>query len=137
MLRGASAASWQVYRTNWNEKETSLTSCIKDNQYIKYICNDKCTWPPFLSLWATQPLRCLWRLQQLWSSSCVYWSISPSAATQPANVKYNQNLFWSVNFFRRTMHSKSPVVNLAERHETLLTNKWVSGCNRRLCPFIC
>ena len=34
--------------------------------------------------------------------------------------------FWSVNFFRHTMNSKSPVVNLAKRHETLLVNKWVN-----------
>ena len=32
-------------------------------------------------------------------------------------------IFLSVNFFRCTMHSKSPVVNLAEQHETLL---WTS-----------
>ena len=30
------------------------------------------------------------------------------------------------------MHSKSPVVNLAERHETLLVNKWVTICNSQL-----
>ena len=40
--------------------------------------------------------------------------------------------FWSVNFFRRTMLSKSPVVNLAEWHKTLLANKWLAlwteGC---------
>ena len=39
---------------------------------------------------------------------------------------------WSVNFFRRTMHSKSQVVNLAEQHETLLVNKWVAICNSEL-----
>ena len=52
-------------------------------------------------------------------------------------------VFWSVNFFRHTMQSKSSVVNLAERHETLLVNKWVVICNsqlllifKKLCPFI-
>ena len=30
------------------------------------------------------------------------------------------------------MHSKSPVVNLAERHETLSAKKWVSVCNSQL-----
>ena len=43
------------------------------------------------------------------------------------------NVFcWSVNCFRRTMHSKSPVVNFLERHETILMNKWVAECNRVL-----
>ena len=37
-----------------------------------------------------------------------------------------------VNFFRRTMHSKSLVVNLAEQHETLLANKWLEVCNSQL-----
>ena len=36
--------------------------------------------------------------------------------------------FWSENVFRRTMHSKSPVVNLAEWYETLLANKWLTVC---------
>ena len=40
--------------------------------------------------------------------------------------------FWSVNFFRQTMHSKSPVVNLAERHETLLANKWLAMCKQSI-----
>ena len=31
-----------------------------------------------------------------------------------------------------TMHSKSPVVNLAEQHETLLVNKWVIVWNSQL-----
>ena len=30
------------------------------------------------------------------------------------------------------MHSKSPVVNLADRHETLLANKLVAVCNSQL-----
>ena len=47
-------------------------------------------------------------------------------------VLHNFKGFRSVNFFRRTMHSKSPLVNLAERHETLLANKWVSVCNSQL-----
>ena len=46
--------------------------------------------------------------------------------------KISGMFFWSVNFFRRTMHSKSPVVNLAERHETLLVNKLVAVCNSQL-----
>ena len=40
--------------------------------------------------------------------------------------------YWSVNFFKRTMHSKSPVVNLAERYEILLVNNWVALCNIQL-----
>ena len=42
------------------------------------------------------------------------------------------NNFWSVNFFRRIMHSKSPVVNLAERRETLFTNKWLAVCKQSI-----
>ena len=38
----------------------------------------------------------------------------------------------SVIFFRRIMHKISPVVNLAERHETLLANKWLAVCNSQL-----
>ena len=45
--------------------------------------------------------------------------------------------FRSANFFRRTMHSKTPVVNLAKQHETLLPNKWLAVCNRRLFIIHC
>ena len=41
--------------------------------------------------------------------SCSRWSLLNNKKI--TNVCIN---FWSVNFFRRTMHSKSPVVNLAE-----------------------
>ena len=44
------------------------------------------------------------------------------------NCNFYVVYFWSVNF-RHTMHSKSPVVNLAEQHETLLVNKWVATVN--------
>ena len=50
------------------------------------------------------------------------------------NVKNRESItdnlmeFLSDDFFRRIMHSKSPVVNLAERHETLFINKWVAVC---------
>ena len=47
-------------------------------------------------------------------------------------ISNHRKYFWSVNSFRRTMHSKSPVVNLAEWHETLLVNKWLAECNSQL-----
>ena len=40
--------------------------------------------------------------------------------------------FWSVNFFRHTMHSKSPVANLAQRHKTLLANNWPALCKQSI-----
>ena len=40
--------------------------------------------------------------------------------------------FWSVNFFRHTMHSKSPVVNVAEPSWKNLGNKWVAVCSSQL-----
>ena len=36
--------------------------------------------------------------------------------------------YWSDNVFRPVEYSKSPVVNLAERHETLFVNKIVAVC---------
>ena len=44
--------------------------------------------------------------------------------------------FWSVSFFRRIMHTKSPVVNLAERHETLLAKKWLAMCKQSVVTYI-
>ena len=41
-------------------------------------------------------------------------------------ILLRNHTFWSANF------SKSPVVNLAERHETLLVNKWVAICKQSI-----
>ena len=35
------------------------------------------------------------------------------------------------------MHSKSPVVNVVERHDTLLANKWLAVCNIHLLIIHC
>ena len=73
-------------------------------------------------------------LPPLWSRGNIVASHLAGPGLIPGRVSFPGCGFWSVNFFRHTMHSKSsvPVVNLAERHKTLLVNKWIAVCNRQL-----
>ena len=70
----------------------------------------------------------LYKFQHMYNSSqCAFQD------NQVFWLKY----FWRVNFSRRTMHSKSPAVNLAEGHETLLANKWLAVCSIHLLIIHC
>ena len=69
-------------------------------------------------------------------SSCLLRNIIFYSMFQPpyihTTLDFSRFNFWSVNFFRRIMHSISLEVNLAEGHETLLANKWLAGCKKSI-----